>query len=166
MMTALLFGTGLVMFAIGIVFGFLGIRDRDAKILGFFLAIAGYMSMKFSSTGFFFQPPSGVGEINVDLILGLIFMALGLGFLVFTIQTKKTEFGLPLLAALMLILGFVNVHLSATSYMFPVQIVPLSVFNVGIIGGSEFIEIGKLMALAINFIGVGLLIAIIYLMRR
>ena len=66
----------------------------------------------------------------------------------------------------MLILGFVNVHLSATSYMFPVQIVPLSVFNVGIIGGSEFIEIGKLMALAINFIGVGLLIAIIYLMRR
>src|SRR3990167_2510576 len=102
MMTALLFGTGLVMFAVGLVFGFLGIRDRDAKILGFFLAIAGYMSMKFSSTGFFFQPPSGIGEINVDLILGLVFMGLGVGFLVFTIQTKKTEIGLQLLAAFLL----------------------------------------------------------------
>ncbi len=144
----------------------MGIRDRDFKAFGFLLATAGYLALKFASTGRIFDIPSAAGAINVDMVLGIAFMGVGLGALVLTLQTRKTENGLPLLGGLLFILGFLNVHLSQTAYLYPVQIVPLSIVGAAPIGGEGFAEIGQMMALAINFIGLAIATAIFWLLKR
>ena len=105
-------------------------KQNIAEVLIVLLVIAIiYIPLKFLLRGTLPYLPEQAGTVDLAFIVGLIFMVMGVGAAFYYLQTPKIE-SLPAISlGLLVVCGFMLVHLSQSGYQYPVAVMPLSLLS-------------------------------------
>lgn len=84
-----------------------------------------YVPLKYLIRGTLPYIPEG-GGIDLPFIVGVIFMIFGIGLAIYHARTHRIEILPAVSFGVLIIVGFILVHLAMSGYEHPVAVVPLS----------------------------------------